>query len=142
MSLSHPKIYQHSDQFSCAVCGKVWDANDMDPPSCISPVPDALKPIKEYVFQTNVAWLVTQALVGPDQPATVIYASSNYEAKDYVRRVVGFLDGIEVSRLKALDEYASGRAPYFEINPRHLLVAAKAQRCTVINLRQFKGMVL
>lgn len=30
----HDNVIQHSDQRRCLSCGKVWDANDPEPPTC------------------------------------------------------------------------------------------------------------
>lgn len=35
-SNSHLGIRRHSDQFYCSHCKKTWDANDPDPPECVS----------------------------------------------------------------------------------------------------------
>ncbi|AUR84111.1 hypothetical protein NVP1049O_02 [Vibrio phage 1.049.O._10N.286.54.B5] len=32
---THNKARQYSDQMHCPTCGKQWDVNDIDPPSCI-----------------------------------------------------------------------------------------------------------
>lgn len=33
--ISHKNARQYSDQIHCSTCGKQWDVNDIDPPSCI-----------------------------------------------------------------------------------------------------------
>lgn len=35
MRHEHDKARQYSDTMECATCGKQWDVNDPDPPSCI-----------------------------------------------------------------------------------------------------------
>lgn len=171
MSLKHSSVHQVNGEYICTHCGKSWDTNDIDPPECEAirasgfvhkgrslgktarlqavaeqfvknmnagpltrkEIADSLRSLE---LDANVAWMVTLG-----STSTVIYASSRAEANEYVQRLIGAHPGVEVYRLKAMDEFAIGSAPYFELNPDKLKRAAKAQRCEVISFHRFKEYV-
>lgn len=157
MSLEHKRIERFQNEYMCLHCGKSWDVNDLEPPSCSAEPANSMRvavgaTVKQFnesftaighAFTnygdrpvTNVAWLVTDT-TDTEAPATLIYADSRDAALKYITAVTRVMVGLEVSRLKAMDTHAFGMAPYFELNPLKLRVAANASRRQVIPLLKF-----
>jgi len=115
-----------------------WEQRTRAGPLTHEEVTEAMQSFK---VDANVAWMLTQG--GREGgTATVIYASSRADANKYVQRLIGVHPCVELYRLKAMDEFAIGSAPYFELNPDKLKRAAKAQRCKVISFHRFKEYVI
>lgn len=158
-SLDHKRIERFQDEYLCLHCGKSWSIGDTEPPSCteepassmrmliahtgkgmVQTVAEVARSFAHVEYQSvngNYAWLVSDTSA-PGSPAAVVYAETKNDATKYIEAVIGTALLLEVRHLKAMDNFAYGRAPYFELNPVKLKVASNAARCEVISLIKFR----